>query len=43
MTYLETTQDFYRQAAETPDAGLCCTCVLEVAWRMECISATAAW
>ncbi|NNE43037.1 MAG: methyltransferase domain-containing protein [Gemmatimonadetes bacterium] len=25
MTYLKTTQDFYRQAAETPDAGLCCT------------------
>lgn len=25
MTYLETTRDFYRQAAETPDAGLCCT------------------
>ena len=25
MSYLETTQDFYRRAAETPDEGLCCT------------------
>jgi SAM-dependent methyltransferase len=25
MGYLETTEDFYRQAAETPDEGLCCT------------------
>ena len=24
-TYLETTKDVYRQAAETPDVGLCCT------------------
>ena len=25
MSYLETTKDFYARAAETPDAGLCCT------------------
>jgi SAM-dependent methyltransferase len=25
VSYLDTTQDFYREAAETPDAGLCCT------------------
>ena len=25
MGYLETARDFYRQAAETPDRGLCCT------------------
>ncbi len=24
-TYLETTRDIYKQAAETPDVGLCCT------------------
>ena len=24
-TYLETTKDVYKQAAETPDVGLCCT------------------
>jgi len=25
MSYLETTKDVYKQAAETPDVGLCCT------------------
>ena len=25
MSYLETTKDVYREAAETPDVGLCCT------------------
>ncbi len=25
MSYLDTTKDVYRQAAETPDVGLCCT------------------
>lgn len=25
MSYLETTHDVYKQAAETPDVGLCCT------------------
>ncbi len=25
MSYLETTQDVYKKAAETPDVGLCCT------------------
>ena len=25
MSYLETTQDYYRQVAETPEPGLCCT------------------
>lgn len=25
MSYLETTKDIYKQAAETPDVGLCCT------------------
>ncbi len=25
MSYLETTQDIYKKAAETPDVGLCCT------------------
>jgi SAM-dependent methyltransferase len=25
LTYLETTRDFYREAALTPDPGLCCT------------------
>ncbi len=25
MSYLETTHDFYRKAAEVPDVGLCCT------------------
>jgi len=24
-SYLETTKDVYREAAETPDVGLCCT------------------
>ena len=24
-SYLETTKDVYKQAAETPDVGLCCT------------------
>ena len=24
-TYLETTKDIYKKAAETPDVGLCCT------------------
>ena len=25
MSYLETTKDVYKKAAETPDIGLCCT------------------
>jgi len=25
LSYLRTTEDFYRRAAETPDVGLCCT------------------
>jgi SAM-dependent methyltransferase len=25
LSYLQTTEDFYRKAAETPDVGLCCT------------------
>ncbi|MCH9032863.1 MAG: arsenosugar biosynthesis arsenite methyltransferase ArsM, partial [candidate division Zixibacteria bacterium] len=25
MSYLQTTHDFYKEAAETPDRGLCCT------------------
>lgn len=32
MGYLETTQEFYRRAAETPDAGLCCTTT--PVWRL---------
>ena len=25
MSYLKTTNDFYKNAAETPNTGLCCT------------------
>lgn len=32
MSYLETTQDVYKKAAETPDVGLCCTTT--PVWRL---------
>lgn len=32
MSYLDTTKDFYREVAETPDEGLCCT--TSPVWRL---------